>query len=149
MRRDPTADPGMNDFLIVSALQQASQFGVRRVSLNFAMLRQAFAQGERLGAGWAARSWAGVLRRLSRWYQLDSLYRFNAKFAPTWMPRYLCYRGVSSLPRVAYAAMEAEAFLRRPPVLRRLAGTTVVAGDRVVRVERSARTRPEPVAITP
>src|SRR6185312_779788 len=99
MRRDPTADPGMNDFLIVTALQQAEQCGIRRVSLNFAMLRQAFAQGERLGAGWASRGWAAFLRRLSRWYQLDSLYRFNAKFAPTWTPRYLCYRGVSSLPR--------------------------------------------------
>jgi lysyl-tRNA synthetase class 2 len=133
MRRDPTAGPGMNDFLIASALDRAPEFGVDRVSLNFAMLRQAFAQGERLGAGWAARSWAALLRRASRWYQLDSLYRFNAKFAPVWVPRYLCYRGVWSLPRVAYAAMEAEAFVRRPPLLRRLAGTTVVSGDRVIR----------------
>jgi lysyl-tRNA synthetase class 2 len=127
MRRDPGAHPGMNDFLIVEALQQAPRFGIQRVSLNFAMMRQAFAQGERLGAGWAARGWAALLRGLSRWYQLDSLYRFNAKFAPVWIPRYLCYRGALSLPRVSYSAMEAEAFVRRPPLLRRLAGTTVLA----------------------
>jgi lysyl-tRNA synthetase class 2 len=138
MRRDPAADPGMNDFLIVSALAEAHRFGVRRVSLNFAMLRQAFAQGERLGAGWAARSWAAVLRRLSRWYQLDSLYRFNAKFGPTWVPRYLCYRGAASLPRVAYAAMEAEAFVRRAPGLRRLVGNTVVEGNRSVPTSRAS-----------
>jgi lysyl-tRNA synthetase class 2 len=133
MRRDPTADPGMNDFLIVAALKEAGRFGIRQVSLNFAMLRQAFAQGERLGAGWAARAWAWLLRRASTWYQLDSLYRFNAKFAPVWIPRYLCYRGTLSLPRVAYAAMEAEAFIRRPPLLRRLVGTTVLSGTEAVR----------------
>jgi lysyl-tRNA synthetase class 2 len=70
----------------------------------------------------------------STWFQLDSLYRFNAKFAPVWIPRYLCYRGTLSLPRVAYAAMEAEAFIRRPPLLRRLVGTTVLSGDEAVRV---------------
>ncbi len=133
MRRDPAADPGMNDFMIVAALQQAEQFGIRRVSLNFAMLRQAFAQGERLGAGWAARGWAALLRQLSRWFQLESLYRFNAKFDPTWVPRYLCYPGVAALARVAYAAMEAEAFVQRPALFARLGGRTVVSGDQVVR----------------
>ena len=133
MRRDPAADPGMNDFMIVAALQQAERFGIRRISLNFAMLRQAFAQGERLGAGWAARSWAALLRQLSRWFQLESLYRFNAKFGPTWVPRYLCYPGVAALARVAYAAMEAEAFVQRPALLARLGGRTVIRGDRVVR----------------
>lgn len=137
MRRDPAADPGMNDFMIVTAMQQASQFGIHRMSLNFAMLRQAFAQGERLGAGWAARAWASLLRQVSRWFQLESLYRFNAKFNPTWVPRYLCYRGVASLPRVAYAAMEAEAFVQRPVPLSRLGGRTMVAGDELVRIPRS------------
>jgi len=131
MRRDPDADPGIDDFLIGAAFGEAHRFGIRRVSPNFAMLRQAFAQDERLRAGWA-RGWAALLRRLSRWYQLDSLYGFNAKFSPTWIPRCLCYCGALSLPRVAYAAMEAEAFVRRPPLLRRLAGTTVLSGTRVV-----------------
>ncbi|WP_154674189.1 phosphatidylglycerol lysyltransferase domain-containing protein [Nakamurella lactea] len=138
MRRDPAADPGMNDFMIVSALQQAGQFGISRVSLNFAMLRQAFAQGERLGAGWAARGWAGLLRQLSRWFQLESLYRFNAKFGPTWVPRYLCFRGIASLPRVGYAAMEAEAFVQRPVALKRLSGRTVVSGDQLVPLPRTS-----------
>jgi lysyl-tRNA synthetase class 2 len=141
MRRDPDADPGMNDFMIVTALQQAAQFGIVRVSLNFAMLRQAFAQGERLGAGWAARGWAAVLRGFSRWFQLESLYRFNGKFNPIWLPRYLCFQGVGSLPRVAYAAIEAEAFVQRLGPLSRLGGRTFVAGDELVRIPRRTRSR--------
>lgn len=117
MRRSPDAAPGMNEFLISRALLAAPQRGIERVSLNFAMLRQAFAQGERLGAGWLARGWAAVLRLASRFYQLESLYRFNAKFDPAWVPRYLCYQRVVALPRIAYAAMEAERFVDRLPPL--------------------------------
>ncbi|NEE22850.1 DUF2156 domain-containing protein, partial [Streptomyces sp. SID7499] len=39
MRRDRSADPGMNELLIVASLQAAEKLGVTRVSLNFAMFR--------------------------------------------------------------------------------------------------------------
>jgi lysyl-tRNA synthetase class 2 len=62
---------------------------------------------------------------VSRWFQIESLYRFNAKFRPVWEPRYVCYPATRDLPRVALAALEAEAFLVWPdlsprPLLRRL-----------------------------
>ncbi|MFD4611485.1 phosphatidylglycerol lysyltransferase domain-containing protein [Streptomyces sp. NPDC058451] len=111
MRRDRTADPGLNELLIVKALQQAPGLGISRVSLNFAMFRAALARGERLGAGPALRAWRGLLLFLSRWFQIESLYKFNAKFQPRWEPRFLIYPTARDLLRISLAALQAEAFL--------------------------------------
>ncbi|MER5547253.1 phosphatidylglycerol lysyltransferase domain-containing protein [Streptomyces sp. NPDC002589] len=111
MRRDRAADPGLNELLIVAILQAAPGLGVRRVSLNFAMFRSALARGERLGAGPVLRAWRGLLVRLSRWFQIESLYKFNAKFQPEWVPRYLVFPQTRDLPRIGLAAMQAEAFI--------------------------------------
>ena len=51
MRRDRTAQPGVNDFLIVAAINAAGELGVKRMSLNFAVFRSALERGERIGAG--------------------------------------------------------------------------------------------------
>jgi lysyl-tRNA synthetase class 2 len=114
MRRDRSADPGLNELLIVAALGAAPELGVRRVSLNFAVFRAALERGERLGAGPVSRAWRGLLVFASRWFQIDSLYRFNAKFAPTWVPRFLVYPAVGAIPRIGVAALEAEAFIVWP-----------------------------------
>jgi lysyl-tRNA synthetase class 2 len=119
MRRDVT-DNGLNEFMIASLLERCPDLGVRKVSLNFAMFRAALERGERLGAGPVARLWARALRLCSRWWQIESLYRFNAKFAPTWTPRYLAFPEVWDLPRIALAALEAEGFGGRPPALLRI-----------------------------
>ncbi|WP_377269982.1 phosphatidylglycerol lysyltransferase domain-containing protein [Peterkaempfera sp. SMS 1(5)a] len=111
MRRDRAADPGLNELLIVAALQAAPELGVKRVSLNFAMFRSALARGERLGAGPVLRAWRGLLVFLSRWFQIESLYKFNAKFQPEWEPRFLVYPTARDLPRIGFAAMQAEAFI--------------------------------------
>ncbi|MFV0134498.1 phosphatidylglycerol lysyltransferase domain-containing protein [Streptomyces sp. HMX87] len=111
MRRDRSADPGMNELLIVAALQAAPKFGIERVSLNFAMFRSALARGEKIGAGPVLRAWRGLLVFLSRWFQIESLYRFNAKFRPRWEPRFVVYRASADLPRIGLAAMQAEGFL--------------------------------------
>ena len=114
MRRDSAADGGVNELLIVEALKAAPGLGVRRVSLNFAAFRSALERGEKLGAGPVLRAWRSVLLFASRWLQIESLYRFNAKFQPTWQPRFLLYPAGSDLPRVGLAALEAEAFLTWP-----------------------------------
>ncbi|MEW5628585.1 phosphatidylglycerol lysyltransferase domain-containing protein [Streptomyces hydrogenans] len=111
MRRDRSADPGMNELLIVAALQAAPTLDIRRVSLNFAMFRSTLARGERIGAGPVLRLWRGLLLFLSRWFQIESLYKFNAKFQPRWEPRFVVYRTGRDLPRIGLAAMQAEGFL--------------------------------------
>ncbi|MFD7923775.1 phosphatidylglycerol lysyltransferase domain-containing protein [Streptomyces sp. NPDC059740] len=111
MRRDRGADAGMNELLIVYALRNAAQLGVARVSLNFAMFRSALARGERLGAGPVLRFWRGLLVFLSRWFQIESLYRFNEKFQPQWEPRFMIFPSTRDLPRIGFAVMQAEAFI--------------------------------------
>ncbi len=114
MRRDRDADPGVNELLIATVLQTAPSLGVKRVSLNFAAFRSALEHRERLGAGPVARLWGRVLHVASRWLQIESLYRFNAKFQPQWRSRFLIYPTGRDLPRAALAALEAEAFLAWP-----------------------------------
>ena len=125
MRRDRAADPGMNELLIVAALEAAPRLGVTRVSLNFAMFRSALARGEKIGAGPVLRAWRGLLVFLSRWFQIESLYKFNAKFRPRWEPRFVVYRASGDLPRIGLAAMQAEGFvtLALPRFLRRRTAT--------------------------
>ncbi|MEW2485170.1 phosphatidylglycerol lysyltransferase domain-containing protein [Streptomyces sp. NPDC048411] len=111
MRRDRTADPGLNELLIVAALQAVPAMGIHRVSLNFAMFRSALARGERIGAGPVLRAWRGLLVFVSRWFQIESLYKFNAKFQPEWEPRFLVYPSTRDMPRIGFAALQAEAFI--------------------------------------
>ncbi|WP_286255870.1 phosphatidylglycerol lysyltransferase domain-containing protein [Streptomyces graminofaciens] len=125
MRRDRSADPGMNELLIVAALQAAPRLDIKQVSLNFAMFRSALARGEKIGAGPVLRAWRGLLVFLSRWFQIESLYKFNAKFRPRWEPRFVVYAASRDLPRIGLAAMQAEGFVNPalPRFLRRRSAT--------------------------
>jgi lysyl-tRNA synthetase class 2 len=114
MRRDREADNGLNEFLITEVIDAGPSLGVRRISLNFAVFRDALERGEKIGAGPVLRMWRGVILFLSRWWQIESLYRFNVKFRPYWEPRFLSFPAARDVPRIAVAAMEAEAFLVRP-----------------------------------
>jgi len=122
MRRDKAAQPGLNDFLIVETIKAASGLGVKRISLNFAVFRAALERGERIGAGPVLRAWRSVLIFMSKWFQIESLYKFNAKFCPVWQPRFFVFPSGKDAPRIALAALEAEAFLVWPRLeLRRIA----------------------------
>ena len=116
MRRDPTADNGLVELLVSSLAEQAPRLAVRRVSLNFAMFREAFSRGEELGAGPMARLGRQALLLASRNWQLESLYRSNAKYLPEWQPRFICFEYSSDLPRVGVAAGSAEGFLTAPSI---------------------------------
>jgi lysyl-tRNA synthetase, class II len=114
MRRDRAAQPGLNDFLIVETIKHAHELGVRRISLNFAAFRSALERGERIGAGPVLRAWRRILLFMSRWFQIESLYKFNAKFNPDWVPRFMVFPSTRDTPRIGLAALEAEAFLVWP-----------------------------------
>ncbi|MFI1971603.1 hypothetical protein BLA24_16565 [Streptomyces cinnamoneus] len=119
MRRDRSADPGMNELLIVAFLQAAPELKVKRMSLNFAFFRSALERGGKLGAGPVVRVQRAVLVFLSRWFQIESLYKFNEKFRPRWEPRFVVFPNNRDLPRIGFAMMQAEGFLELPRLLRR------------------------------
>ncbi|MFJ8912159.1 phosphatidylglycerol lysyltransferase domain-containing protein [Amycolatopsis sp. NPDC102389] len=116
MRRDRTADNGVNELMISELLLTTP---AQHVSLNFAAFRAVLEQGQRIGAGPVARLSARTLRFFSRWIQIETLYRFNAKFQPRWVPRYLAYPAARDLPRVGVAVFEAEGLGGRPSGLLR------------------------------
>jgi lysyl-tRNA synthetase class 2 len=119
MRRDRESENGLVEFLVTELLQEAArgELPVTRVSLNFAMFRYVFEAGGKLGAGPVLRLFRTVLRFLSRWWQLESLYRANAKYQPAWEPRFVLYEKSSELPVIAIANGMAEGFLVRPRLL--------------------------------
>ena len=148
MRRERTAQPGVNDFLIVETMKAAQELGIKRVSLNFAVFRSTLARGERIGAGPVLRAWRSILLFASRWFQIESLYKFNAKFCPAWVPRFFVFAGTKDAPRVAIAALEAEAFLVWPTleirrIVRRLGLTRLT---RLARLRRRLRRSRAPAA---
>ncbi|MFT4167462.1 MAG: bifunctional lysylphosphatidylglycerol synthetase/lysine--tRNA ligase LysX [Microlunatus sp.] len=114
MRRDPASENGLIEFMVAALADHAAKFGISRVSLNFAMFREAFERGSEIGAGPIARLWRQALQLASKNWQLESLYRSNAKYLPQWQPRFICFEYASDLPRVGTATGSAEGFLTRP-----------------------------------
>jgi lysyl-tRNA synthetase class 2 len=119
MRRDRDTENGIVEQMVAGVMADAAALGVTRVSLNFAVFRSVFARGERLGAGPVLRVWRSVLLGLSRFWQIESLYRANAKYQPEWVPRFVCFRSSADLPRLSVAALRAEAFIVAPKWVQR------------------------------
>jgi lysyl-tRNA synthetase class 2 len=112
MRRDRNSENGLVEAMVAGLVSSCrDELGVRFVSLNFAMFRGVFSAAERVGAGPAVRLTSRVLTFASRFWQIESLYRSNARYLPRWVPRYLCYDSSLTLTRVALAAGIAEGFL--------------------------------------
>ena len=131
MRRDPATPNGLTEFMVASAVEQLRERGIEEMSLNFAAFAQWMHSPET-----PVRAGAGALIALGNpYFQIESLYRFNAKFFPRWEPRYLVYEGALGLPRASLAAMWAEGQLPKPslperPVTRGAPQRAVAAGGR-------------------
>jgi lysyl-tRNA synthetase, class II len=104
MRRDRTTPNGLTEFLVVRAIELLRDRGIEELSLNFA------AFGRWLGRprGRVERTLGRVVALGNRFFQIESLYRFNAKFAPRWEPRYLVFDGSFGLIRAGLAALRIE-----------------------------------------
>jgi lysyl-tRNA synthetase class 2 len=106
MPRDPAAPNGVNERLIIDLVGYARSEGVETLSLNFAAFRPVLDAGsrrtlpERLGYR--------ALHLLDPWIMLESLYRFNAKFQPSWQPRSVLFRSWGEVGWLAAAALAME-----------------------------------------
>ncbi|MFI1099998.1 phosphatidylglycerol lysyltransferase domain-containing protein [Streptomyces melanogenes] len=114
MRRDRDSENGLMEFMVIELLQRAKEIQITQVSLNFAMFRSVFERGSKLGAGPVLRLWRSLLSFFSRWWQIESLYRANAKYRPIWEPRFMLFEKSADLPRIGIAAARAEGFLEAP-----------------------------------
>ncbi|MFF9365373.1 phosphatidylglycerol lysyltransferase domain-containing protein [Streptomyces griseoluteus] len=114
MRRDREADNGLIEFMVLDLIQRADEARITQLSLNFAMFRSVFERGARLGAGPVLRLWRSLLAFFSRWWQIESLYRANAKYRPIWEPRYMLFEKSTDVVRIGLAAARAEGFLEAP-----------------------------------
>ncbi|MEU7060552.1 phosphatidylglycerol lysyltransferase domain-containing protein [Streptomyces sp. NPDC046197] len=114
MRRDRDAENGLMEFMVLELLRRAREIEITQVSLNFAVFRSVFERGARLGAGPVLRLWRSLLSFFSRWWQIESLYRANAKYRPIWEPRFLLFEKSADLLRIGLAAARAEGFLEAP-----------------------------------
>ncbi|MFC8964236.1 phosphatidylglycerol lysyltransferase domain-containing protein [Streptomyces sp. NPDC057094] len=114
MRRDRDSENGLMEFMVIELLRRAREIEITQVSLNFAMFRSVFERGARLGAGPVLRLWRSLLSFFSRWWQIESLYRANAKYRPIWEPRFLLFEKSADLLRIGVASARAEGFLEAP-----------------------------------
>jgi lysyl-tRNA synthetase class 2 len=117
MRRGGDTPNGTTEFMIARAIELLRDRGVREVSLNFA----AFARLLREPEGVLERAAGRAIALGDMWFQIERLYRFNAKFFPRWEPRFLMYERRFGLPRAGIAALWIEGQLPKPGLLRRAA----------------------------
>ncbi len=115
MRRDPGEHPnGLIDYALCKTIEHLAERGAAGLSLNFAAFRSIL-EGEH-GEGLTARAERWALRRLSGLMPIESLWRFNAKYLPSWLPRYLVYPAAESFVPVVVATLRAESITELPVI---------------------------------
>jgi lysyl-tRNA synthetase class 2 len=119
MRRDPTTPNGLTEFLVVRAIELLRERGLSEMSLNFA----AFAKYLHSPSKPSERLLGKLAALANPFFQIESLYRFNAKFFPRWEPRFLVYEGALGLARASIAAAWAEGQLMKPSLRSRSSAT--------------------------
>jgi lysyl-tRNA synthetase class 2 len=115
MRRDRETPNGLTEFLVVKAIELLRERGVEEASLNFSVFARLIHEPH----GRIESAFGRLLLFADAFFQIERLYRFNAKFFPRWEPRYLMYERRLGLPRVGLAALWAEGQLPKPGLPRR------------------------------
>ncbi len=127
MRRDRGEHPnGLMDFALVSTIEHLRERGCKGLSLNFAAMRSILEGDGADGVTQRVERWA--IRKMSSFLQIESLWRFNAKYRPAWLPRYVVYDTAEHLVPVVLAILRAES-LSEVPVI----GRMIAASDRRAR----------------
>jgi lysylphosphatidylglycerol synthetase-like protein (DUF2156 family) len=115
MRRTDAPGPnGVTDFVVVQTIHHLRDNGYRGLALNFATMRAVLAGEAGDGLGTRVEQW--LLKRMSASMQIESLWYFNAKYDPTWHPRFAVYDGPEHVLPSALAVARAESFSDIPIV---------------------------------
>ena len=115
MRRSPGDHPnGVTDFVVVETIRHLREQGMTGLALNFATMRSVLAREG--GNGLAQRLERRLLLSLSDTMQIESLWRYNAKFGPDWHPRFAVYDSPENVIPAAMAVARAESFWELPVI---------------------------------
>ena len=122
MRRNPDGDlpNGIMDFAIIATIFHVAPSG-GGLGLNFAMLREVVASESTSGR---ARLSKAAVRALTGKAQVESLWRFNSKYDPTWVPRYVVLESLDQMVLQGFAMADAEGVGELPLVGRFLGRST-------------------------
>ena len=114
MRRSERPDHpnGLTDFVVVRTIEHLRDLDRRGLGLNFAVLRSVLAEEGGDGLGQRTQRW--MLGWLSQSMQIESLWRYNAKFDPDWRARYAVYETAEHFLPSAVAVAKAESFYDLP-----------------------------------
>jgi lysyl-tRNA synthetase class 2 len=114
MRHRPDAPNGMTEYLIAETALALGREGISRLSMNFAMWGKLF--DDDVHYSLPQRVAKRAVDVLNPFFQIKSLYDFNAKFSPVWLSRMLVFQEPTDLPRVGLLYAGAEGFLSIPGV---------------------------------
>jgi lysyl-tRNA synthetase, class II len=115
MRRDRGERPnGLLDLVIVRTIEHVRDKGGTGLCLNFATMRGVLAGEQEFGHFNRLIQWA--LHQGSASMQIESLWKYNAKFSPAWQPRYAVYQAAADLPGTVAAMAKAEAIWELPVI---------------------------------
>ncbi|MEZ5410436.1 MAG: phosphatidylglycerol lysyltransferase domain-containing protein [Acidimicrobiales bacterium] len=103
---------GVTDRVVIATILHLQATGERALGLNFAAMRAVLA-GDTPDS-WLSRRQRWVLRRLGDSMQIESLWRFNAKYDPIWVPRWLVVDSPEHLVTSALAVARAESLWELP-----------------------------------
>jgi lysylphosphatidylglycerol synthetase-like protein (DUF2156 family) len=120
MRHDGGDHPnGLLDFVLVETILHLREQGMQALGLNFAAMR-AVLDGT-MGQSVPRRLEKRFFQWISNSAQVESLFRFNAKFQPDWLARYAVFDSMERLLPTAVAMLRAEQIWELPLVGRFLA----------------------------
>lgn len=137
MRRRPDSLYGAVEALIVKSIQEASRRDIEEASLGVAP--RVIPAGEASSA--VDRALRTMYWGLDRFQRSRTLYRFKAKFCPSWEDRYVAVPGASTLPEVLIALVLAHV----PP----LSAGAVWVRSAVTSILRPSSGRPAPLSRSP
>ena len=100
MRHRPDALPGVMDYVFTMLLLSLKERGVARFGMGMAPMAGFHEKEE---ASMEERAVHHFIQRLNFLFSYQGLRHFKAKYATRWEPRYLVYRHILNLPRVARA----------------------------------------------
>jgi phosphatidylglycerol lysyltransferase len=100
MRRRSEAPNGIMDYVFAKLLLRNKEMGFERFTLGMAPM-DGFHHGEQ--ASPEERAIHAFFQRLNFLFSFKGLLNYKAKFATSWEPRYVIYRNVLDLPRLAIA----------------------------------------------